>query len=213
MPSDLLQQKGPVVVGFMTHSRMDPRADAALRLATAWGPGQTVDGVNALGHAFNVANALGQYIPDTPPQVVAASLLHAIPCWPMADEAVLEFVEAQCGVEARLLLEALRAEHAVLATPSADAVDRHLRLLRTMPWLAHATLTAKIVTLQYATAHADARRGAEAVRKPGMSIEEQSPYLRQLLAVAREVVPPIMTADYVRLLDQCLPMPTAAASR
>jgi hypothetical protein len=206
-------RKAPVVTGFLARSRTDPRANTAFHLAAVWGSGQSVHGFDALGHAVIVTNTLGQYAPDAPPQVVAACLLHAIPRWPMANESVYKFVEAHCGVEARLLLEALRAEQAVLARPTADAVRGHSRLLRTMPWLAHVTLTFKIVTLQYATARTARRPGIQATGGPGIYLAEQMPYLRQIHALAAEVVPPIMTADYVRLLDQYLPMPTAAASR
>lgn len=201
------------MTGFLARSRTDPRANTAFHLAAVWGPGQSVHGFDAVGHAVIVTNLLGRYAPDAPPQVVAACLLHAIPRWPMADEAVHKFVEAHCGVEARLLLAALRAEQAVLAMPTADAVEGHLRLMRRMPWLAHVTLSFKIVTLQYATAHAVRRPDIQATGRPGIYLDEQLPYLRQLHALAADVVPQIMTADYVRLLDQYLPMPTAAASR
>ncbi|MET9083159.1 hypothetical protein ABZX77_14895 [Streptomyces sp. NPDC004237] len=169
--------------------------------------------MNALGHAINVANTLGRYLPDAPPQVVAACLLHAIPQWPMTGEPAHEFVEAQCGVEARLLLEALRAEHHAMALPSQRAVDGHLRLLRTMPWLAHSALSFKIVSLQYATAYsAQGRPDAAAAWKGRVAGGSQLPYLRQLRALAAELVPAVMADDFARLLDQCLPM-TAATSR
>ncbi|MGW1041022.1 hypothetical protein [Streptomyces sp. NPDC002547] len=201
------------MAGFLARTRQDPRAETAFRLATAWSSGQAINGLDALGHAVNVANTLGRYTPDAPPQVVAACLLNAIPRWPTADEDVYELVEAQCGVEARVLLEALRDEQAVLAKPSDLAVEGHLRLLRTMPWLAHATLVFKIVALQYTSGHAARGRDAEAAWRPFTSQGNQAPYLRQLHDLAAEVVPQTMSVAYMRLLEQCLPMTTAAASR
>lgn len=195
------------MAGFLARTRQDPRAETAFRLATEWGPGQTIDGLDALGHAVNVANTLGRYVPDTPPQVVAACLLHAIPRWPMADEDVHELVEAQCGVEAWLLLEALRDEQAVLAVPS-RAVEGHLRLLRTMPWLAHVTVAFKIVELQYTSG-----RPAASALRPFASLGDQVPYLRQLHDLAAGVVPQTMSGAYLRILEQCSPVTTAAASR
>lgn len=191
------------MAGFLARTRQDPRAETAFRLATEWGPGQTVDGLDALGHAVNVANTLGRYVPDAPPQVVAACLLHAIPRWPMADEVV----ESQCGVEARLLLEALRDEQAVLAVPD-RAVEGHLRLLRTMPWLARVTVAFKIVELQYTSG-----RAAESAWRPFAFLGDQVPYLRQLHDLAAGVVPQTMSDAYLRLLEQCSPVTTAAASR
>jgi hypothetical protein len=173
-----------------------------------WGPGQAVGGVHALSRAVNVVNTLGRYTPDAPPQVVAACLLHAIPKWPMDNEAAHELVEAQCGVEARLLLEALRAEQAVLAAPSDHAVEGHLRLLRTMPWLAHVTFAFKIVTLQYTCG-----RDAEVAWGPITSLGDQAPYLRRLHELPAGIVPQSMSRAYLRLLEQCLPVTTAASSR
>lgn len=196
------------MAGFLARTRQDPRAETAFRLATEWGRVQAIDGLDALGHAVNVANTVGRYAPDAPPQVVAACLLHAIPRWPMSDEAVHELVESQCGVEARLLLEALRDEQAVLAVPSDRAVEGHLRLLRTMPWLAHVTVAFKIVELQYTSG-----RAAESAWRPFASLGDQVPYLRQLHDLAAGVVPQTMSGAYLRLLEQCLPVTTAAASR
>ncbi|MCT9107586.1 hypothetical protein [Streptomyces mirabilis] len=170
--------------------------------------------MDALGHAINVANTLGRYVPDAPPQVVAACLLHAIPQWPMVDEAVHELVEAECGVEARWLVEAMRAEEAVLAHPSEGAVQGQLRRLRTIPWLAHATLAFKIVTLQYTVAHAAHRRwDAAQAWPPPASHDERPPYLHQLLALATEVVHPVMTNAFARLLDKRPSVTVCAASR
>ncbi|WP_405814678.1 hypothetical protein OG241_08770 [Streptomyces sp. NBC_01390] len=169
--------------------------------------------MNALAHAVNVANTLGRYIPDAPPQVVAACLLHAIPQWPMADEAVHELVDAECGAEARWLLEALRAEEEVLARPSEDAVQRQLRRLRNIPWLAHASLTSKVVTLQYAVAHAAHRRwDAASAWTPSASRGDQLPYLRQLHTFATGVVPPVMINAFAGLLDQSLSKTVRASS-
>ncbi|MEU0341885.1 hypothetical protein ABZ092_23745 [Streptomyces bobili] len=201
------------MAGYLARTRQDPRAETAFHLAAEWSPGQTTDGVDALSHAVNVANTLGRYTPDAPPQVVAACLLHAVPQWPMADEAVHELVEARCGVEARLLLEALRAERAVLTDPSGRAVEGHLRLLRTMPWLTHATLTFKIVTFRYLTGRTVPRRDDEPAGGPFSSPDSQVPYLRQLHALAVAVVPQMMGDAYARLLDQCPPVTTAALSR
>ncbi|WP_369228507.1 hypothetical protein AB5J52_48570 (plasmid) [Streptomyces sp. R39] len=199
------------MAGFLARTRQDPRAATAFRLAAAWGPGQTVAGRDALGHAVTVASILGCYIPDAPPQVVAACLLHGIPRWPMADEDVYRFVEAQCGVEARLLLAALRDEQAVLAVPSDRAVEGHLRLLRAMPWLVHVTLAVKIVVLQYAIGRPARGRDTDAGCAPFTS--SQVPYLRGLHDLAAEFGLQTMSADYLRLLKQCLPVTTAAASR
>ncbi|MDH6522362.1 hypothetical protein [Streptomyces sp. SAI-090] len=198
------------MAGFLARTRHDPRAETAFRLAAAWGSSQAINGLGSLGHAVNVANTLGRHTPDAPPQVVAACLLHAIPRWPMTDEDVHELVEAQCGVEARLLLEALRAEQTVLAKPSDLAVDGHLRLLRTMPWLAHATLAFKIVTFQYTSGRTAHGCQSIAAWRP---LDNQVSYLRQLHDLAVEVVPQTMSGAYLGLLEQCLPVITATASR
>lgn len=201
------------MTGFLSRSRTDPRAATAFRTAAAWSAGQTVYGLDALGHAINVTNMLGRYTPDAPPQVVAACLLHAIPQWPLANEAVHELVEAECGVEARWLVEALRAEEAVLARPTEQAVEGHLRRLRTMPWLAHATLAFKIVTLHYALAHtAHARWGAAQAWSGLLSQGGQARYLRQLHALATHIVSPGMASAFARLLDQSLSVTVPAAS-
>ncbi|WP_086810044.1 hypothetical protein [Streptomyces reticuliscabiei] len=201
------------MAGFLARTRQDPRAETAFRLATAWSSGQAIDGLDALGHAVNVANTLGRYTPDAPPQVVAACLLHAIPLWPMTSDDVHEVVEAQCGVEARVLLEALRDEHAVLAKPSDLAVEGQLRLLRTMPWLVHAILAFKIVTLQYTSGRAARGCDAEAAWRPFPFHDNHVPYLRQLHDLAAGVVPQNMSGAYIRLLEHCLPVTTATASR
>ena len=201
------------MAGFIARSRQDPRAESAFRLAAVWGSGQAIDGVHALSHAVNVANALGRYTPDAPPQVVAACLLHAIPEWPMANEAAHELVEAQCGVEARLLLEALRAEQTILAELSDGGIEGHLRLLRTMPWLAHATLAFKIVALQYVSERAARGCDAEAAWRPFTFPSNQLPYLRQLHDLAAGVMSQTMSGAYIHLLEQRLPVTVATASR
>lgn len=204
------------MVGFLARTLRDPRADNALRLATAWGAGQTIDGLDALRHAIAVAHILGWHTPDAPPQVVAACLLHAIPQWPMASEDVHALVEAHCGVEARMLLTALRDEQAVLAAPSDRAVEARVRLLRTMPWLATSTLAFKITALQRARGRAASGRDAEAALRQGPSQDLHPLYLRQLQELTAAVVPKRMSSTYshlLDLLDQCVPATTAAASR
>ncbi|MGA5442409.1 hypothetical protein ACPCKW_23220 [Streptomyces griseoincarnatus] len=200
------------MVGFLARTRQDPRADTAFRLATTWARGQkTIHDVRALGHAINVANTLGRYTPDVPPQAVAACLLHAIPQWPLTDEAAHQLVEEQCGPEARWLLEALRSEHTVLEDPSGRAVEGHLRQLRTMPWLAHATLAFKIVMLQYAPLRA-VRTSDTGAAGPFEALQaNQLSYLDQVHALTTGLVPQIMTTDFGRLLEQRRPVTTAAS--
>lgn len=202
------------MAGFLARVRKDPRADTAFRLAATWaGDQKTVHDVRALGHAINIANALGRYTPDVPPQAVAACLLHAIPRWPMPTEAAHQLVEDQCGPEARWLLEALRAEHTALEERSEHAVEGHLRLLRTMQWLAHATLTFKIVTLQYAPSHPGWAGTTEAAGPACAARDHELPYLRQLHTLTTGLVPRIMSDDFGRLLEQCRRVTATAASR
>lgn len=202
------------MAGFLARARQDPRTDTAFRLAAAWACGQTtVHGVRALGHAITVANTLGRYVPDAPPQAVTACLLHAVPQWPMSDEAAHRLVEDQCGMEARCLLEALHAEPAGLGVPSTHAVKGHLRLMRTMPWLAHASLTFKIVTLQYAPTRPVQTGNTEPAGFFRAAQDAQLPYLRQVHSHTSGLVPQAMTRDFGQLLEQTRPVTTAAASR
>lgn len=202
------------MAGFLARARQDPRTDTAFLLAADWARGQTtVHGVRALGHAITIANTLGRYAPDAPSQVVTACLLHAIPQWPMNDEAAHRLVEDQCGLEARCLLEALRAEPAGMGVPSTRAVKGHLQLLRTMSWLAHASLTFKIVTLQYAPTRPARTSDTEAAGVVRAARDAQLPYLRQVHAHTSGLVPRPMSRAFGQLLEQSRPVTTAAASR
>ncbi|MFE6939705.1 hypothetical protein [Streptomyces chartreusis] len=202
------------MTSFLIQARKDPRAENAFQLSAKWASGQlTSHKVRAFHHATTVTNTLGHYVPDIPPQAVAACLLHAIPKWPQPDTTVHPLVEHQCGPETRLLLRALRAEPDPVAVPSNDAFKEHLRLLRHMPWLAHTSLAFKIVILQHTLSRpartSRALRGQLARTDQG----SQLPYLSQVHALTTGIVPQPMSDELGRLLEQSSPKTAPAASR
>ncbi|QKZ23889.1 hypothetical protein [Streptomyces chartreusis] len=201
------------MTGFLVQARKDPRAERAFQLSAKWASGQlTSHRVRAFSHATTVTNTLGRYVPNIPPQAVAACLLHAVPKWPQPDRAVHRLVENQCGPEAQRLLRALRAEHNSVGVPSNDAAREHLRLLRHMPWLAHTSLAFKIVTLQH-TLSRPARTSRALMGQLARTDQgSQLPYLIQVHALTAGIVPQPMSDEFGRLLEQGRPVPTSTAN-
>ncbi|MCW3819714.1 HD domain-containing protein [Micromonospora sp. DR5-3] len=91
--------------------------DHALRDARRWCKGHTIDDRPALAHAVRVAVAIGEHLPDTPPTLVAAALLHDVPDFAPATPNIYQVLAAGYGSEVPRIIAALQVEHRALDEP------------------------------------------------------------------------------------------------
>ncbi|MEV0810920.1 metal-dependent phosphohydrolase [Micromonospora sp. NPDC050200] len=91
--------------------------DRALRDARRWCAGHTIDDRPALVHAVRVAVTIGDHVPQPPPDLVAAALLHDVPDFAPATPDIYQTLAAGYRPEVPRIIAALQAEHRALDEP------------------------------------------------------------------------------------------------
>lgn len=101
--------------------------------ARLWCAGHTIDDRPALVHAVRVAVVLGEHVPDAPPELIAAVLLHDAPEFAPSDLDLDAALRARYNTEVARITRALQAEHQALETPDppVDVTDRPAQLAST----------------------------------------------------------------------------------
>jgi len=96
----------------------DPIMAEVLTMARAWCHGQVIDGSPAIRHALRVAIKLGEHVPEAPPELVAAALLHDSPYLMPADQDFEEALAQRVGTAVARVVVALHREHTDMAVPT-----------------------------------------------------------------------------------------------
>ncbi len=97
-----------------------PLVETALGIARQWCEGRTIDGAPALAHAVQVALKLGEHVPDAPPALVAAVLVHDSPEFAPSEVRWDNVLTVALGDDVREVVAALEREHHTL---NADAPE------------------------------------------------------------------------------------------
>ena len=92
-----------------------PMTSIALTLARRWCHGHEIGGEPALAHAVRVARILHSYIPDGPPQLLAAALVHDAPDFAPPDEDLDTTLGRYMSPDVTCIVRALEREHETLA--------------------------------------------------------------------------------------------------
>jgi hypothetical protein len=178
-----------------------PLVDDALVLARSWCAGHRVDDAPALGHAVRVVLTLGRHVPDVPPDVVAAVLLHDGP--EFAPPGQLEHSLAALGGRVMSIVRALEAEHQALDQfpVSPELITEHVQgLIDDDVWTLQVTAADKIVAFR-ALLHRAARSGDVAgffARRA--ALRERLPYFGYFLVAASPLLPASMPTELDQLL-------------
>lgn len=92
-----------------------PMTSIALTLARRWCRGHEVGGQPALAHAVRVARTLHRYVPDAPPELFAAALVHDAPDFAPSDEDLDTTLDRYLSPDVTCIVRALEREHEALA--------------------------------------------------------------------------------------------------
>ncbi|MDG4795103.1 metal-dependent phosphohydrolase [Micromonospora sp. WMMD1082] len=110
-----------------------PHITQALTDARTWCHGHLIDDRPALVHAVRVAVTLARHLPDPPPTLIAAALLHDAPDVAPDDIDLPDLLTRRYHPELTRIVYALHAEHTALDTPHPpiDTSDRPVLLIST----------------------------------------------------------------------------------
>ena len=171
-----------------------PLVATALGLARQWCDGHTIDGAPALAHAVQVVLKLGEHVPDAPPALVAAGLVHDSPEFAPAALPLDDVLTVALGDDVRRVVRALQREHQAL-----DARAPQLPPLDDL-WTVRASAADKIVSLTSILGRAAAADDPDEfwrVRRPFIDLV---PYFRQFHGAVAVVLPTSMTDELGRLV-------------
>lgn len=169
-----------------------PITSKALEIARAWYAGHVIDGAPALRHAVRVALELGRHIPDAPPALVAAALLHDAPEFAPPSED-LDATLTRLGAAVVRVVRALEQEHQALANQTEPAV------LTGDPWVLSTSAADKIVSLMSILRRAGTAADPDAYWRTRRSFVVMVPYFRTFHTVAAPHLPTTMVSklDYL----------------
>ena len=173
-----------------------PIVAEALTLARAWCGEHVIDGAPALTHAVRVAAALGRYLPDVAPELVAAVLLHDAPYFAPASVDLDAVLTTRLGASVARVVRALQREHQqhdALAQPAGPRVP-------TDPWTLYASTADKIVSLAAVLRRAAVAADPAEHWRSRAAFVAQVPYLRAFHTEAAPYLPPAMAAELGRLV-------------
>lgn len=174
-----------------------PTIDTALELARTWCAGHLIDDAPSLGHAVRVALTLDRHLPDGPPELIAAALLHDSPEFAPADLNLDELLTARLGPTVTRVVRALEAEHLGLDTipggPPIPIED---------PPVLHASAADKIVALTSMLRRAATAPDPAAFWARRTAFRDLVPYFRAFHTEAAPHLPASMAADLNRIVTQ-----------
>lgn len=167
-----------------------PTVDTALALARTWCAGHVIDDAPALGHAIRVALTLDRHLPDAPPELIAAALLHDSPEFAPPDLDLDELLTARLGSAVTQIVRALEAEHLGLDTipggPPIPIAD---------PLVLHVSTADKIVALTSMLCRATTAPDPAAFWRRRATFRALVPYFRAFHTAAAPHLPTDMAAD------------------
>ncbi|WP_235497570.1 hypothetical protein [Frankia sp. R43] len=147
-----------------------------------------IDGAPALAHAVRVAVLLGRHLPDAPPPLIAATLLHDIPDYTGPDALAAE-VGDRCGTATLVTLWLIHGEHIAMDQYRHDpaAATRRLTLLR--PDIAATLAADKVISLSYVLGGARHAPDVHAYWADRRAFLLLVPYFRDFLAATAPHLP------------------------
>ncbi|WP_035742304.1 HD domain-containing protein [Parafrankia elaeagni] len=160
----------------------------ALTIARRWCDGHEIDGAPAITHAVRVADLLGQHLPDAPPALVAAVLLHDVPDYTGPEQFGAE-VSDRCGTDTLIALWLIHGEHIAMEQHRHDPDGAVHRLSQLRPDIAAALAADKVISLTYVLGNARQApdiRAYWAARRPFLLLV---PYLRTFLKATGPQLP------------------------
>jgi hypothetical protein len=172
-----------------------PLVETALGMARQWCEGRTIDGAPALAHAVQVALKLGEHLPDAPPALVAAALVHDSPQYAPSQVRWDNALTVALGDDVRDVVAALEREHHTL-----DAGSPELPPLDNM-WTIQASAADKIVSLTSILSRAAAAEDPDEfwrVRQPFIRLV---PYFHRFQQRTAGVLPASMARELGRLVQ------------
>lgn len=165
-----------------------PVVAEALAIARRWCAGHVIDGAPALAHAVRVAALLGRHLPDAPPALVAAVLLHDVPDYTGPEEFGAE-VGDRCGTETLIGLWLIHGEHIAMEQYRHDPDGTTRRLAQLRPDIAAVLAADKVISLSYVLAGARRSPDIRAYWSTRRAFLLLVPYFRAFLAATASKLP------------------------
>jgi hypothetical protein len=165
-----------------------PLVNDALEVARGWCAGHIIDEAPAMRHAVEVAQVLGRHLPDAPPELVAAALLHDAPEFAPADLDLDEFLTVRFSPTTAKLVRSVERQHTALrlASPPPPDVDDPMTL-----WVTAADKIVSLGSVMHRATLADDRQAYWAVRGAFLQLV---PYFRLFHSTAAPHLPAGMAA-------------------
>ncbi|MGH8902606.1 MAG: HD domain-containing protein [Egibacteraceae bacterium] len=179
---------------------LHPITSKALEIARAWCAGHVIDGAPALGHAVRVALKLGEHVPDAPPELVAAVLLHDAPEFAPPGEDLDATLTDWLGAGVVRVVRALEQEHQALADQAEPAMPTDDPSTLCGSWTLHASAADKIVSLTSILRRAAAADDPDAYWRERRPFVALLPYLRTFHTVSAPHLPATMTSELGNLV-------------
>lgn len=160
----------------------------ALAIARRWCAGHVIDGAPALAHAVRVAALFGKHLPDAPPALVAAVLLHDVPDYTGPEEFGAE-VGDRCGTETLVGLWLIHGEHIAMEQYRYDPDGATRRLAQLRPDIAAVLAADKVISLSYVLSGARRAPDIPAYWSSRRAFLLLVPYFRAFLAATASKLP------------------------
>ncbi|WP_241840286.1 hypothetical protein [Frankia sp. CcI49] len=159
-----------------------------MAIARRWCAGHVIDGAPAFVHAVRVARTLGHHMPDAPPALVAAVLLHDVPDY-MDPQRVGAEVSEQCGSETLIDLWLIHGEHMAMQLHRYDPDEAARRLAQLRPDIAAALAADKVVSIAYVLRGARQAADVRVYWAERRAFLLAVPYFRAFLGAVARVLP------------------------
>lgn len=166
-----------------------PVTAAALQLARKWCEGQVIDGAPALRHAVQVARKLTEHLPDAPPELLAAVLLHDSPYFTPDPDGLDTVLTEHVGPRATEIVRNLEHEHEAMAEGPTPAITEENMLT------VYASAADKIVSLTSILDRAAAADDPDAYWRTRRAFVTRIPYFRAFHQKAISHLPVSMAGE------------------
>ncbi|MGH8793979.1 MAG: HD domain-containing protein [Stackebrandtia sp.] len=171
-----------------------PKTDHALALARQWCAGHVIDAAPALKHAVAVALTLDRHMPQHPPELTAAVLLHDAPEFAPPTVDLDTLLTDRFGAETTRIVRTLETFHQALhdgTPPNIDPADTPTMLAATAD---------KIVAFSSILGRANQSGEPGAFWRARKPFRDRLPWFRAFHAEAAARVPDPMSAELAQLL-------------
>ena len=166
----------------------------ALTLARDWCAGQIIDSVPALGHAVKVALVVGRHVPNPPPELVAAVLLHDAPEYAPKEIDLDATLTARFGAPVAHIVRGLERERIALDQRPLSEVSTEDQ------WTLYASAADKIVSLRSTLRRATRAPDPAAFWRTRRAFVARMPYFAAFHTAAAPHLPPSMGGELARLV-------------